>query len=196
VGSEGRNMTARFAFIPSIAGLRAIAVLLVVLNHYNTVFFTNWLIGDVGVAVFFSISGFLAYYVLQRDELKWGAVSYRYFMLRRILRIWPLYFVIIALTFFTEARLGNVQYPPWSLFTFTFNFDLAAGRHPGLPSLSILWSIAVEEQFYILAPLMYRAMRSRYCALFCVAIFIFANAARLLHLAYVPQPVGGGACII
>ena len=59
-------------FIPSIAGLRAVAVLLVVLNHYNTVQFANWHIGNVGVAVFFAISGFLAYYVLHRDEKRGG----------------------------------------------------------------------------------------------------------------------------
>jgi peptidoglycan/LPS O-acetylase OafA/YrhL len=184
--------------IPAIAGLRAIAVLMVTVNHYNTIAFTGWAIGNIGVAVFFSISGFLAYYVLRRDESRFGRISYSYFMTRRALRIWPLYFTCIALIFLLENLFGNMpsekplQYPPWSLFTFTFNFDLAQGRHAELPGLSVLWSIAVEEQFYLLAPLMYLAIRSRHSLVFCGMVFVLANLARWLHIAYAEPKSGGG----
>src|SRR5262249_903346 len=85
-----------------------------------------------------------------------------------------------------------LQYPPWSLFTFTFNFDLADGRHAALPGLSILWSIAVEEQFYLLAPLMYLVIRSRYRLAFCAAVFALANLTRALYIAYAAPKPGGG----
>jgi peptidoglycan/LPS O-acetylase OafA/YrhL len=189
---DGEMSAKSLSFIPAIAGLRGLAVMLVIANHYNTRLFSDWLIGNVGVAVFFCISGFLAYYVLYRDETKWGSINYTYFMIRRVLRIWPLYFAIIALTYFTEAHFGNVQTLPLSLFTFTFNFDLAAGHHPPLPSLAILWSIAVEEQFYVLAPLMYVLLRSRYRYVFVAAVCIAANVARLYYLGSGPAPVGGG----
>src|SRR5436190_24167252 len=77
----------RFDWIPSIDGLRAVAVLAVLVHHANGAYISNFALGNVGVAIFFSISGFLAYLVLSRDERKLGRIDYNYFLVRRVLRI-------------------------------------------------------------------------------------------------------------
>lgn len=170
-------------WLPALDGLRALAILAVLIHHGNTIHFSNWAIGNSGVAIFFSISGFLAYFVLSRDEQKLGAVDYNYFLLRRIFRIWPTYFLIIglALGMATPTQLATTDHYP--LFTFTANWHQAAHLPSQLTTLSMLWSIAVEEQFYVLAPFMYRALRSRHWMAFSIAIFLFSNAARIFYAA-------------
>lgn len=134
----------------------------------------------MAVGIFFAISGFLAYYVLYRDEASTGAISYSAFLYRRILRIWPAYIAILLFVyavgqFDTAARwLG--------LLTFTSNIDMARfGAWPPAV-LSPLWSIAVEEQFYVLAPIMYRLLRSRWCVVFCVGVLLVSGCLRIFYV--------------
>jgi peptidoglycan/LPS O-acetylase OafA/YrhL len=183
-------------WIPAIDGWRALAVAAVVLHHINgnNPLLLGWAIGNLGVAVFFCISGFLAYYVLWRDEHKLGQISYNYFLQRRILRIWPAYFVVIAVA---VAHAVSVDDPRASrlagLLTFTLNIDMAAGQPWPLPELTPLWSIAIEKQFYILAPLMYLVLRSRYAIAFCGAIVLLSNVARHLYIStYSGEPGNRG----
>lgn len=102
----------REAWLPSIEGLRALAIVAVLVHHGNTIHFSNWALGNSGVAIFFSISGFLAYYVLWRDEHRFGRIDYNYFLFRRILRIWPAYFLVIAIgILFGIARTARCVKP-------------------------------------------------------------------------------------
>jgi peptidoglycan/LPS O-acetylase OafA/YrhL len=183
-------------WIPAIDGWRALAVAAVVLHHINgnNPLLAGWAIGNLGIAVFFCISGFLAYYVLWRDEHKLGQISYSYFLQRRILRIWPAYFVVIAVAI---AYALSVHDPSASrlagLLTFTLNIDMAAGQPWPIAALTPLWSIAIEEQFYILAPLMYLVLRSRYAVAFCGAIVVLSNVARHLYIStYSGEPGNRG----
>lgn len=171
-------------WISGIDGLRAFAVLAVLVHHANTAIFTNWALGNVGVAVFFSISGFLAYYVLWKDERKLGEINYNYFLMRRILRIWPAYFAVIGIAMWlaTPTQLAETSQIP--LFTFTINWHAAAMMKPELSTLGVLWSIAVEEQFYVLAPFMYLALRSRHWMAFSIAIIVMSNVGRLIYMTY------------
>jgi peptidoglycan/LPS O-acetylase OafA/YrhL len=171
-------------WLPALDGLRALAILAVLIHHGNTVHFSNWALGNAGVAIFFSISGFLAYFVLSRDEQKLGAVDYNYFLLRRIFRIWPTYFVIIGLALYMAAPTQLATTDHFPLFTFTANWHQAAHLPSQLTTLSMLWSIAVEEQFYVLAPFMYRALRSRHWMAFSISILLLSNAGRLLYAAF------------
>jgi peptidoglycan/LPS O-acetylase OafA/YrhL len=175
-------------WIAPIDGLRAVAVFAVLIHHGNTPTFTNWALGNVGVALFFSISGFVAYYVLYRDEQKLGAINYNYFLFRRVLRIWPAYFTLIAIAWLIASLEQRAITFEFSTITFTYNWDAAAGRS----QLSILWSIAVEEQFYVVAPLMYLCLRSRYWLLFSAAVVIAANIGRLIYIAHVGPAQGFG----
>lgn len=173
-------------WIPAIDGLRAVAIAAVMVHHADAAAFEGWALGNVGVAVFFSISGFLAYYVLRRDEEQLGQVDYNYFLLRRILRIWPAYFAIITVAYLTDPDHRGIT----QLITFTTNWDMALFRP--WSSLPHLWSIAVEEQFYVLAPFIYRAMRSKHRTSFCVAVLLLCNVLRVSYTFFQSHPSGNG----
>src|SRR5262245_19581684 len=97
-------------WIPEIGGLRALAVLAVLFNHAFPRVVGDLAVGNMGVAAFFSISGFLAYVVLDRDEKRLKKISYSYFIFRRVLRIWPAYFAVIAFGFLLAWMItGPVQ---------------------------------------------------------------------------------------
>lgn len=170
-------------WIPALDGWRAVAVAAVVFDHLNGA--PGWAVGNLGVAVFFSITGFLAYYMLWRDEKRSGQISWKYWLRRRVFRIWPAYFFVILVAYLftypvTDGLIG--------LVTFTENIDMATGRSWPLPVLAPLWSIAVEEHFYLLAPFMYRLLRSRYAAAFCLIVIVASNVLRQIWIAYwIPQ---------
>jgi len=105
-----------------------------------------------GVDVFFLISGFLITYLLLREKEKTGKVDVIKFYIRRALRIWPLYFFMILtaplFTYFLAEQSPTYVYQ----FFFMGNFDLIEN---GLKSISTnhLWSICIEEHFYLFCPL-------------------------------------------
>ncbi|MFC5458832.1 acyltransferase family protein [Massilia niabensis] len=135
--------------------LRALAVTLVVLHHY-TLFVSNddhtfgWVsrIGWVGVDLFFALSGYLiGNQIFAAMKLEPG-LSLKNFYARRLLRTLPNYFVILAIYFLWPAwREGAPLAPLWRYLTFTQNLGLAPGT-----AFSHSWSLAIEEQFYLLLP--------------------------------------------
>ncbi|GAA4173047.1 acyltransferase [Sphingobacterium ginsenosidimutans] len=116
------------------------------------------LVGNFGVPVFFLLSAFLITELLTREQEQTGRVHPKAFYIRRILRIWPLYFVV----FFGWVLLTPFFFPAFALPPLAWcSFSLFAGNiyintHGWLPAypLNPLWSISVEEQFYILIPLL------------------------------------------
>jgi peptidoglycan/LPS O-acetylase OafA/YrhL len=147
------------AYRPDVDGLRAIAIISVVLYHYGFWPFTG---GFVGVDVFFVISGFLITGLIHR-EMTEGRFSIRHFYERRIRRIFPALFVMLAVATIAAALLlfpSDFERYADSLFATAFfasnfefwretgYFDVSAEWKP----LLHLWSIAVEEQFYVVFP--------------------------------------------
>lgn len=136
-------------------GLRGVATALVVCAHINfSPFFWAWMLMDM----FFVMSSFL----LGRIALKkvWTRRDIVAFYRRRIERIWPLYFIVVWVVFLATLALNSIepQYDIrafWRYFTFShyseFNFA-AESSFTLIPHLHHLWSIAIEEQFYILLP--------------------------------------------
>lgn len=135
--------------------LRALAVTLVVLHHY-TLFVSNeddtfgWVgrIGWAGVDLFFALSGYLIgnqiFAALKTD----AGLSLKAFYARRLLRTLPNYLVILALYFVWPAWGNNAPLAPlWRYLSFTQNLGLAPGT-----AFSHSWSLAIEEQFYLLLP--------------------------------------------
>lgn len=129
--------------IPSLDGLRAISIILVLISHSLPGDHPFWvhllfLHADLGVRVFFVISGFLITSLLLKDH------SLKRFYVRRARRILPAFCVFLILAFLLGAPKADWPY----VLTYTVNFD----PHPAW-MIGHLWSLSVEEQFYILWPL-------------------------------------------
>lgn len=159
-------------YFPGLNGVRFIAALLVIIDH--TELFKSYLglptlwassystyLGAFGVSIFFVLSGFLITYLLL-EEKKEGPIQIKHFYLRRVLRIWPLYYLLGLLSFLVIPYLSYLQIPLYSsemsdsLDRFLLFFGLAANvafvYFPTVAFANILWSVAVEEQFYLFWP--------------------------------------------
>lgn len=122
-------------------------------------FFIN---GTDAVHLFFVLSGFLITYLLLVEREKTHTVSVRRFYIRRVLRIWPLYFMILLLAAFVLPVLVAGYRSPLGEGTFTFLMvfflgNVAYAVYYPFPPLEHLWSIAIEEQFYLVIPHLARA---------------------------------------
>lgn len=143
-------------YLPSLDGWRAISIILVIFSHSKKSHgfpnllqgFSSYFSGELGVHVFFVISGFLITFLLLREHGATGTISIRSFYERRALRILPVYFAFLAAMATIQAFTPlHGSLPQWlGALTFTANY------FPAPPAMSHLWSLSVEEQFYILWP--------------------------------------------
>lgn len=179
--------------IPALDGLRGVAILLVLVWHYVSCQvvtgpggFLPGLLSVMwsGVDLFFVLSGFLIVGILLDSK---GAPGYfRTFYLRRVCRIMPLYYLVLIL-FVVLPRSGlpvndwlfSPALPLWSYFTFTQNFFM---HHLGFgPNwLGVTWSLAVEEQFYLVIPLLVWGLGRRSLAVVFAVGIMLAPVWRLL----------------
>ena len=141
--------------IPSLDGLRAISIALVLFAHTaGTRFFPSFVgprrvLGHFGVRVFFVISGFLITTLLLKELEKTGRISLKWFYIRRFFRIFPAaYTYILVMCGLTAAGLTGLSRADLAhAFTYTVNYEQVR------PWLTIhLWSLSIEEQFYMLWP--------------------------------------------
>ncbi len=158
----------RIRYFPGLNGLRFLAAFLVLISHaYQTAVKVGFIgevrstvIFDRGAAAvdfFFTLSGFLITYLLLQERAATGAISLSHFYLRRICRIWPLYFLILLTGFVLFAivyprvfHVTSFEFPAIRgllLYIFFLPNVMFAFYKVGL--LSPLWSIGVEEQFYL-----------------------------------------------
>ncbi len=115
--------------------------------------------GNLGVNFFFVLSGFLITYLLIQEKKSTGKIHIAHFWMRRILRIWPLYYFCVFFGFvafpFLKSAFGQTPNETAHLInylTFTNNFDFISTGSPDSSVLAVLWSVAIEEQFYLLWP--------------------------------------------
>ncbi len=147
-------------------------------------------LSDVSVDAFFCISGFLISYLLLEEEANNGRINIANFYMRRVLRIWPLYFFILVTGFVffpLIANLCNIQYVVnynyIYFLLFCGNYDLLRVAYMDLtsnPIIAPLWSISVEEQFYLIWPLLIFFSRNKKI-LIIIAIISVSFAFRLFH---------------
>jgi peptidoglycan/LPS O-acetylase OafA/YrhL len=137
--------------------------------------------GAFGVDVFFALSAYLITELLLREKQQCGEVDVRAFYLRRILRIWPLYFVFLAFAAALHWIIPGQQIGWRAGMAFTF----LAGNwwivFQGFPSSIIfpLWSISIEEQFYLTWPAIVRRISRNAMAVFAIGMLVIATLTRI-----------------
>lgn len=142
--------SSRLGYRPELDGLRGIAILLVVLAH---AYVPGFLYGDqVGVTLFFVLSGFLITSLLLEELDRTGTISLRSFYRRRLLRLAPAFLVMVATV--TAANLvvgapGTLRNAALAL-AYVGNWSVAASDWVG--NLNHTWTLAIEEQFYVVWP--------------------------------------------
>lgn len=151
-------MSARTAsefHIPSLDGIRAIAAFIVFLSHCGL---EDLIPGGFGVTIFFFLSGFLITTLLRQEYAKNGGISLKKFYLRRVYRIIPpLYIVLVVLLL--PYSLGGSSHHPTNLavtaqfLQLTNYYAIFWGSDTMIPGTGAMWSLAIEEHFYLLFPL-------------------------------------------
>lgn len=134
-----------------------------------------------GVDLFFTLSAYLICELLLRERDAADSVSVKKFYIRRILRIWPLYFASLAVAFVFALKLADratVDWVEWSAFLLGNWFVVFHGI-PGTP-FAPLWSISVEEQFYLFVPWAIKYLSRRILVRLACLLLIIANLCLLL----------------
>ena len=188
--------TQRRFYQPELDGLRFYAFLGVFVCHtlpFDGTFYRKfhlpmpWLWGAVaksgaaGVDLFFALSAFLITSILLREREETGGISLRRFYLRRILRIWPLYFMLIALGVVLAHTMAK-QSLPWyyvaGYLLFVGNWVHAVfGRPESI--CSPLWTVSIEEQFYLIWPLLMKMLGRRGMIVAGIVTFLLASVSRI-----------------
>ncbi|HKP52877.1 MAG TPA: acyltransferase family protein [Chloroflexia bacterium] len=157
------NSGPRLSYLPGLDGLRALAVSSVLLYHAGI----TWMPGGfLGVELFFVLSGYLITSLLLAEWLSGGKIDLGAFWLRRARRLLPALFLLLAVTlifaiFFLPDEVAELRGDTLAASTYVTNWYMVFNQQSyfelvGRPSLlQHLWSLAVEEQFYLLWPLLF-----------------------------------------
>jgi peptidoglycan/LPS O-acetylase OafA/YrhL len=199
------KMTSRS--IPSLDGLRGVAVTLVIIAHLGIIDRAHAFLlkrgiplfphifefdaGDLGVSVFFVISGYLITTLLLRQSEDSGSISLKNFYLRRLFRISPPYclylLAILALwaLHIVPMRAGAFL----SALTYTSNYYPYSSSHPESYGWLVghTWSLSLEEQFYLIWPACLQYLGKRKAALLGIGTLILAPALRMPPYMYSPR---------
>jgi peptidoglycan/LPS O-acetylase OafA/YrhL len=185
--------------IPSLDGLRAISILFVIVGHASATLprvngtagtLVQGLIslignGEMGVTVFFVLSGFLITTLLLKELRKTGGLSIKNFYIRRAFRIWPAFYLMIAVV----VMLGVIKAIPLttgeviSASLFYWNYY----PHGATWFLGHTWSLAVEEQFYVVWPLLLKFLGAGRAAWFAAGVIAIEPAVRVANYAFAPS---------
>lgn len=186
-------------FFPNLDGIRTIAFLMVFVGHCYSRFplhnkytdpFLNSLVdrftilSNMGVNLFFVLSGFLISYLLFDENDLFGKINIKKFYVRRILRIWPVYYLVVFLGLFIIFFVFHLlKFEDYSLksfinyLLFMVNFE-HINKELTHPLISVLWSVSVEEQFYLFWPLLLTIVPKKKYVLLFISLIIIASIYR------------------
>jgi peptidoglycan/LPS O-acetylase OafA/YrhL len=137
--------------------------------------------GAAGVDLFFTLSAFLITVLLLRERQQTGGISLRLFYIRRILRIWPLYFAVLAVAVVLAHTIPD-QILPWyyivGYLMFVGNWINVAFGHP-LSICGPLWTVSIEEQFYLVWPVLMKKLERRGMIVAAVVAFLLATLSQI-----------------
>ncbi len=184
-------------YFPNLNGLRFIAAFLVIIHHieqlksisnlenyWGTIPFIG-VIGKLGVVLFFVLSGFLITYLLLSEEKSFDDISIKKFYMRRILRIWPLYFLIIILAFFVLPYINLFTLNGFGINSIhadlaiklvlyaLFLPNIVLSMLGVIPYASHTWSIGTEEQFYLVWPVFMKYLKKNRILLMFIIIVTY-----------------------
>jgi peptidoglycan/LPS O-acetylase OafA/YrhL len=199
-GDRGTVGGVQLPYRPGLDGLRAFAVIAVLLYHAGLHWFPG---GFLGVEIFFVISGYLITALLLAEWRQRGCVDLKAFWLRRARRLLPALYLllVVTLTFavlFLPDEVAGLRSDAIAAFGYVTNWYLVLGHQSyfetvGRPSLlQHLWSLAIEEQFYLLWPLLFAVgmsfgiVRWRRSRLLLIALAGAAASALLMAILYSP----------
>lgn len=176
--------------------LRFLSFLLVFLHH-SPIPATHFLhkisqAGGIGVSFFFVLSGFLITYLLILEKLNSkDTISLPKFFIRRILRIWPLYYAMVLFAFCTPYILNLLHltasdegYEPQWFFTLTFleNYVMMyTDSFPNVSPLRVMWSLCIEEHFYIIWGVVFSIISLKNIPKFLVGSILFTIISRVVY---------------
>lgn len=190
-------MAAR-VYLPGLNGIRALAALSVVFSHVNNRLGYYGLptrgglldLAGFGVTMFFTLSGFLITYLLLKEKEQTGTIAIKAFYVRRVLRIWPLYFayllIVLCLDGFESVRwpiLFTLLMIPNLRNSFVHITNIAPGNSVLSNMIGHYWSLGVEEQFYAFWPWVVRKVTRLlpFLALFPLLLVLTKVLLRLGH---------------
>jgi peptidoglycan/LPS O-acetylase OafA/YrhL len=194
-------------YCPQLDGLRFLAFMAVYFQHVfhaGPDFYLQWavfkplhltpamssllsrvtLVGGMGVDLFFALSSFLITSLLLREIQDKGNIHLSYFYARRILRIWPLYAAVlfVGIVLIPALHLGPTIPTPYiaCFLLFAGNWICAfQGVPDALGAISPLWSISIEEQFYLFWPLVLYKYGTKYLTGICIGLIVTGEFSRL-----------------
>ncbi len=147
------------------------------------------LLNYLGVPFFFSLSSFLITYRLLKEKGNKGSIGLLNFYKNRILRIWPAYYIIIIICFVLLPFAALVLYskgptlPPILPFIFFYvNFHIIENGEFFTFALAILWSISIEEQFYIIWGIVMKIISKKVIGIFILMLFLLSIAFSFYYL--------------
>lgn len=149
--------------------------------------------GALGVSIFFVLSGFLITYLLIKEYEKTSGINIKQFYIRRILRIWPLYFAVVIFSFFIYPGLKSLVFDlnnhlssnVFYHLVFLSNFDVLHMekffRGNEALSQNITWSVSIEEQFYLFWPLIFAFLPKKFWFRSIVFVILTSLVFRIFH---------------
>ncbi|MEP6610793.1 MAG: acyltransferase [Mucilaginibacter sp.] len=163
-------------YYPSLNGLRGAAIIMVVFSHLALSWYKWYVVffdGGLGVNIFFVLSGFLITSLCLKEQKTTGTLSLKSFYIRRMLRIFPVAYLYLAVLFVLDV-IFHLQIPVFQyLGAMFYVMDLSYFRRNHFtPEVSHYWSLSVEEQFYIVFPFILKRSRRAfyYAVLFIVLV--------------------------
>jgi peptidoglycan/LPS O-acetylase OafA/YrhL len=186
------RMKAASRNIPSLDGLRAISVLMVLSNHMGgelgriIPFVPHWIYtfwGTCGVQAFFVISGFLITHLLLKEWSVAGTISLKRFYLRRAFRIFPPLYAYLAVAMILTLLGVFPGYPKAFLVAATYTWNY----HPGGSEILLhMWTLSLEEQFYLLWPPALLLLAPRKCVRLAIWLILLSPVSRIVTYFLMP----------
>ncbi|MEJ5265080.1 MAG: acyltransferase [Bacteroidales bacterium] len=170
---------------------------LVVFLHHSPVPKTSWFSyfaqsGGIGVVFFFVLSGFLITYILLDEKVNTQTISLKKFYIRRILRIWPLFYAMLLFAYCTPFLLNifhlsssSEGYQPNWLMSVLFleNYKMMlSGSLPNVSPLGVMWSLCIEEHFYLVWGILVAWLSAKRIPALIVISIVVANVCRVIYV--------------